>query len=427
MKSKLHFRHGLRLRNKTILVSILLSSFTFNVYSQSLKKISQDELKDKISGYWIGQIVGNYMGFPFESTHIEDPIPVFVDRYYSFSDDPSLKINISDLRGYCKLLTNWIGGAFSDDDTDIEYVTLHAVEKYGLDITYTEITEMWKRHINRNIWCANQTARYLMSNGLIAPATGYKANNENWYQIDPQLVNEIWSMFYPGMVKKSAEMAEWGARITNDDWGTHPTIAYGVMYSAAVFEKDVKKLVALALKYIPETSPFHEGMKDVIRWHEQNSDWLITRKLIFDKYYYYEKDGYKAPVSVASSLPNGLFGIMAILYGNGDFVTTTGIAVSAGLDCDNQAATCGGLIGVVNGGSSIPERLTLGLSDRPTWKLPFNDTYINFTRDDLPNYVKISDIVSRILKISEEAIVANGGKKISEEGKTFYLINSDIR
>ena len=239
MKSIRQLRPGLRFICKTIFTSLLLLSLTCNAFSQTLKKISQDELKDKISGYWIGQCVGNYMGFPFEGTYLEEPVPVFVDRYYSFTDDSSLAINRKDLRGYCHILTNWIGGAFSDDDTDIEYVTLHAVEKYGLDINYSEITEMWIKHINRNIWCANRTARTLMSKGLVAPETGNKANNENWYQIDPQLVNEIWSMFYPGMVKKSAEMAEWGARITNDDWGTHPTIAYGVMYSAAVFEKEI--------------------------------------------------------------------------------------------------------------------------------------------------------------------------------------------
>ncbi len=394
--------------------------------AQSLKKISRDELRDKISGYWIGQCVGNYLGFPFEGTYLEEPVPVFVDRYYNFDDDTTLAINRNDLRGYCLITTNWLEGAFSDDDTDIEFVTLHAVEKYGLDISYPEITEMWKKHINRKIWCANRTARNLMSEGLIAPETGSKINNENWYQIDPQLVNEIWSMFYPGMIRKSAEMAEWGARITNDDWGTHPTVAYGVMYSAGVFEKDVRKLVDMAMKYIPETSPFHEGMKDVISWHNQNADWRVTRKLIFDKYYYYKKGDYVAPVSDVSSLSNGLLGIMAILYGEGDFVKTTGIAVSAGLDCDNQAATCAGLIGVINGGSAIPSKLTLGLSDKPSWRVPFNDTYINFTRDDLPPFTKISDIVDRILVIAEEAIIANGGKKVTEKNKIFYLINSDI-
>jgi hypothetical protein len=67
--------------------------------------------------------------------------------------------------------------------------------------------------------------------GFIPPETGSKAKNENWYTIDPQLVNEIWSMIYPGMIRKSVDRAEWGARITSDDWGTHPTLAYAVMYS----------------------------------------------------------------------------------------------------------------------------------------------------------------------------------------------------
>jgi ADP-ribosylglycohydrolase len=265
-----------------------------------------------------------------------------------------------------------------------------------------------------------------MSGGLIPPATGSKINNENWYQIDPQLVNEIWSMFYPGMIRKSIERAEWGARITNDDWGIHPTMAYAVMYSAAVFEKDVNKLVDLAAKYIPGDSPFKEGMLDVIAWHKKIDDWRITRKLIFDKYYRYTKGNYQAPVSDVSSLINGLFGIMAILYGNGDFLKTTGIAVSAGMDCDNQAATCAGLMGVILGASSIPESLTLGMSGKPVWKKPFNDTYINFTRDGLPIRNSISDLVSRILIIAEQAIVANGGKKITEGGKTYYTINSEL-
>ena len=395
------------------------------VSSQTIRKISRDELRDKISGYWIGQCVGNYLGFPFEGTYLEDPIPVLIDRYYQYGDAPELHIN-SDLRGYCKTVAYWMEGAFSDDDTDIEFVTLHGVEKYGLDINYSEITEMWKLHINRKIWCANRTARNLMTNGLIPPATGSKINNPDWYQIDPQLVNEIWSVFYPGMVNKSAERAEWGARITSDDWGTHPTIAYAVMYSAAFFENDVNQLVALAMKFIPGDSPFHEGMKDIIEWRKLHDDWRTTRKLIFDKYYRYSKGDYSAPVSDVSSLSNGLMGIMAILYGDGDFVKTAGIAVSAGIDCDNQAATCAGLIAVMNGGSSIPERLTLGMSEKPAWSKPFNDTYINFSRDGLPVITKISDIVNRIMIITEEAILSNGGQRISEGNMVYYLVRSDI-
>jgi hypothetical protein len=421
-----HHRVPIRKLKKTVLIILISQLVIATLVAQTSRTISRDELHDKIAGYWIGQLVGNYLGFPFEGTYTGEAVPVFVDRYYDFRDDSTLVINRNDLRGYCPVTINWMEGAFSDDDTDIEFVTLHALEKFGLDITYPEIAEMWQKHINRKIWCANRTARDLMNQGLIPPATGSKTNNQNWYQIDPQLVNEIWSVVYPGMIRKSADRAEWGARITSDDWGSHPTIAYAVMYSAAIFEKDVQKLIDLALNYLPEDSPFREGMLDIIAWHRQQPDWRVARKMIFDKYYQYKKGAYTAPVSDVTALTNGLFGIMAIIYGNGDFVQTTAIAVSAGLDCDNQAATCGGLIGVLKGAKAIPERLTLGMSGKPVWKLPFNDTYINITRDSLPGINRISDITERLLHLAELAIIENGGSKYSEGGKVLYRIKSDF-
>jgi hypothetical protein len=140
------------------------------------------------------------------------------------------------------------------------------------------------------------------------------------------------------------------------------------------------------LDAIPAEGPFYEGMNDVIRWHaETPDDWRSTRQKIHDKYYRYQKGDYKAPVSVVSSLVNGLCGVMAILYGEGDFMKTVGIAVSAGYDCDNQAATCGGLMGVVLGAQAIPPALTQDCLPRGRWDKPFNDTYINFSRDGLPN------------------------------------------
>ncbi len=42
--------------------------------------ITHEELLDKLSGFWIGQILGNYMGFPFENNYVEESVPVFVDR-----------------------------------------------------------------------------------------------------------------------------------------------------------------------------------------------------------------------------------------------------------------------------------------------------------------------------------------------------------
>lgn len=386
-------------------ILIITAVFTNTVNAQE-RAISEKELQDKISAFWLGQLVGNYFGLPFENKYVDKPVPFLVDRIYTYEDDQAINLNRQDWRGFIPVFMKAVEGALADDDTDIEFITLHAVEKYGLDITYPEITEMWEKHINRRIWVANYTARSLMSKGFVAPETGRKENNKDWFQIDPQLVNEIWSAFYPGMTEKAGERALWGARITNDDWGTHPTIAYGVMISAAFFEKDVEKLVQMAIEAVPNEGPFAEGMRDVRRWHKENDDWRDTRKMIHDKYFRYKKGSYEAPVSVVSSLNNGLCGIMAILYGEGDFMKTVGIAVSAGYDCDNQAATCAGLIGVLHGTKCLPSELVES----------FNDQYVCFTRDEVQIATPISEIVERIAAISKRAILDNGGRMELDQG-----------
>ncbi len=383
------------------LAGILIISLVFTHTGNGQERaISEKELNDKISAFWLGQLVGNYYGLPFENKYVDEAVPFLVNRVYTYKDDEAIILNRNDWRGHIPVFIDAVEGAFADDDTDIEFITLYAVEKYGLDITYPEITEMWKKHINRRIWVANRTARSLMNNGFVAPETGRKENNRNWFQIDPQLVNEIWSAFYPGMTKKAGERALWGARITNDDWGTHPTIAYGVMISAAFFEKDVEKLVQMAIDAVPNEGPFAEGLRDVVKWHKENDNWRDTRKMIHDKYYRYKKGSYEAPVSVVSSLNNGLCGIMAILYGEGDFMKTVGIAVSAGYDCDNQAATCAGLIGVLQGTKCLPTKMVE----------EFNDQYVCFTRDDVQIATPLSEIEKRIAAIAKTAILENGGR-----------------
>jgi hypothetical protein len=208
------------------------------------------------------------------------------------------------------------------------------------------------------------------------------------------------------MTKNAAQRALWGARITNDDWGTHPTIAYGVMISAAFFEKDVEKLVQMAIKAVPNEGPFAEGMRDVVKWHKENEDWRDTRKMIHNKYFRYKKGSYEAPVSVVSSLNNGLCGIMAILYGEGDFMKTVGIAVSAGYDCDNQAATCAGLIGVIQGTKCLPSEMVES----------FRNQYVCFTRDDVQIATPLSEIEERIARIAKRAILENGGRVEIRQG-----------
>ncbi len=394
---------------KTCVFFVFLSTAS-TVFASSVRRISETQLKDSIHGYWIGQLAGNYIGFPFENLYVEEPIPILVNRYFDYRDQArfDLNMNLNDRRAFTRIMADAMGGAWSDDDTDIEFVTLHALEIYGLDLTYEELTQEWIAHVNRFIWSANRRARDLMETGMVPPATGSREHNDYWYRITSQLTNEIWGVLYPGMVDKAAERSEWGARVTTEDWATHPDIVYGVMYSAAFFESDIKDLVQLGRNHLPIDSPFRRGIDDLLYWHSEHEDWRVTRQLLHENYFE-EIDGFFVPYPVVGSIINGLSGIMALLYGNGDFTRTVAIATSAGYDCDNQAATCGGLLGVMNGASSIPDSFTKLLPSRGEWKEPFNNQYINYSRDGLPNYNKISDIVERLLALVDQSILGNGG------------------
>jgi hypothetical protein len=392
------------------------------VHAAETVRISQKDLHNKIHGFWIGQIVGNYVGFPFENLYTDEPLPVLIDRYYDYRDAGSgLRMNLDDRRAYIHIMADAMGGAWSDDDTDVELVTLHAVEKHGLELNYEQMTQMWRAHINRFIWSASRIARDLMEAGQRPPATGSRALNPHWYSLSAQLKTEIWGVFYAGMPTPAALRAQWDASIQHDAWAVHPSIVYASMFSEAFFEKDPEKLVQAALKRIPTDSPYARGIRDVLAWHQEHSDWRTVRGLLHEKYFH-EIDGFRPPAPVLGSMINGLTGIMAFLYGEGDFTRTIAIATTAGYDCDNQAATLGGLLGVMHGADSIPSRFTLNLPSRGRWTVPFNDTYINYSRDNLPNRFSISDLVNRIGAITEKAVLAQGGRRLEENGQVFYEI-----
>ena len=201
------------------------------------------------------------------------------------------------------------------------------------------------------------------------------------------------------------------------------------MISAAFFEKDVRELVRIGIDAVPNEGPFAEGIRDVVEWHSQYDDWRDTREQIHNKYYAYKKGSYEAPVSRVSSLVNGLTGVMAVLYGKGDYMKTVGIATSAGYDCDNQAATTGGLIGVLNGLSGMGETAiehTLSLPAWRRWNKPFNDQYVNISRDEVRLRTPISEIVERIADIAKAAILENGGRMEMRDREVVYVINSDF-
>jgi hypothetical protein len=395
------------MKRKIILILIVLIAVTYftsdNLFGAKPSKISVSELRDKIAAAWIGQMIGNMYGLPHENKYINAPGPENWPYGYSKSLDKLQKYE----------------GAFSDDDTDVEYMYLLQMQKFGAEPSYSELRDAWMYHIRDRVWLANRGALGLMHFGYTPPFTGSKALNPHWYQIDPQLINEIWAFTAPGMVNYAASKSDWAARITSDEWGVEPTVFYGAMYSAAFFEKDINKLIEIGIKALPASGRFTATAREMIALHSKYpTDWKASWKEMAQKYYVDEPQMTK---TIWNANLNGACAILAMLYGENDFQRTLDLSCAMGFDADNQAATVAGLMGVINGMKGLPANLYLPIEG---WKTPFNDKYINITRYDLPD-AKISDIIDRTLRATIDLVVSKGGKLSGKPGNQTLTINSD--
>ncbi|MEO9475718.1 MAG: ADP-ribosylglycohydrolase family protein [Cyclobacteriaceae bacterium] len=394
---------------KKIITSITFASL-FLVASSHVEKvpmasksISVKELRNKIAGAWIGQMIGNIYGLPHENKYVD--APGAENWPYGYTK------NIDKLKTY--------DGAFSDDDTDVEYMYLLQMEKYGHEPTYEQMREAWMFHIRDRVWLANRGALGLMHFGFTPPFTGAKDINPHWFQIDPQLINEIWAYTAPGMIKYAAQKSDWAARITSDEWGAEPTVHYGAMYAAAFFETDVRKLIDIGLKELPEDGRYAQTIRDMIALHKKYPNkWQDAWKEMAQKYYIDEPEMTK---TIWNANLNGACGILAMLYGEGDFQRTLDLSCAMGFDADNQAATVAGILGVAYGFDALPRELYLPIDG---WELPFNDTYINITRHELPD-ASIQDIIDRTVDATIALVEAKGGKTIGDAGKEKLVIKTN--
>ena len=370
--------------------------------AQKTRSITISELKDKIAGAWVGQIIGNIYGLPHENKYIEEPGPANFPYGYMG--------NIDNLKRH--------NGAYSDDDTDIEYIYLLRMKKHGAEPTYEQLREAWMYHIRDRVWLANRAAVGLMHFGYTPPFTGDKEINPHWFQIDPQLINEIWAFTAPGMVGYAARKSGWAARITSDDWGIEPTIHYGAMYAAAFFEKDIEKLIETGLKELPQDGRYVQTVRDMSALYKKYpNDWRKARQEMADKYYINEPEMTK---TIWNANLNGACAILALLYGKGDFQYTLDLSCAMGFDADNQAATLSGLLGVIGGLKNLPGDLYLPIEG---WNEPFNDRYINVSRYDVPDG-RIKDMIESTVDIAIDLIKEKGGKLQGTGNNAKVIINT---
>ena len=352
-------------------------------------ELSGEQLRDKIRGGLLGQMLGNLNGLKHEMKYINDP-----GNVVEFT--PGLP-----------------EGAFTDDDTDFEWV--YIVEMQGTNtilLPPDRIAQLWKSRINRRIWCSNEYARQLMDLGLNPPLTGRSELNP-WadFNISGQFLCETFGLIAPAMPQTASRIGLNYTTVAIDLEPAQTTQLFTTMIATAFITKSLDSILDAGVSATDPKSELREIVADVRKWHKQYpDDWRTTRRLVKEKYSRHkggmrDRNGYE--LITAST-------IGALVYGQGDLAKTLMTAFNFGWDADNSAATAGTIVGVMKG-----YRWMLAQG----W--PIVDRYKNTTRQEMPNDETITSFADRLIDLAEKVIIDGGGQRLRVDGRTVYKIQSE--
>ena len=364
--------------------------------------LSRSKYMEQLQGFWLTQCIANWTGLITEMDKIEPPF--YTDENWDGPDERNIWGNfISTTDTIIEYYFVGNGEAWAaDDDTDIEYMYQHLMDVNNVSIlTPEQIRDGWLHHIYSNedapnnenfLWVSNETAYYLMLDGLLPPVTSAPDNNSHYEMIDAQLTTEIFGLFAPTRPDIALRMSHMPIRTTANGNAKWAAEFYVVMYSLASYvenELSMKEkvfwLAKQARKRLPDGTPV-AGMYDYIKAsydaNPDKNDWESTRDSVYERYQVGGGDGYVYNQSFDSGI-NFAASLISLFYGEGDLPRTIKIGSLTGWDSDNPTATWGGLLGFMLGKNNVEWAFE---------KDDLSETYwISRTRRNFPDQTPVMD------------------------------------
>jgi hypothetical protein len=360
---------------------------------------------------WLGECIANWTGLRTEGARNQPPF--FSDADWG-TQPPGLSLPIT----FVLDQDPWV----SDDNTDVEYVYLHAMHTLGHALlSPDEIRDAWLAHMDPNyIWVSDLRAYQLMQRGIRPPMTAHPTPNDLWAMIDAQLTTEFFGAFSPGMPEIGLAIGDLPVRTTSFGFARHAAQYYIVLYSLAPMvdqtmpgREQALWLAREARKWIPDASETADVVDFVLADFLANPDpnnWELTRDQVYDRYQLHAAQNGFLYYSWPESTVNFAMGIVALLYGQGDYKRTIQIGTLGGWDSDDPTATLGGVLGLMLGyGKLVAQFPGQDFSDRYS----VHTTRINLP-DYLPNDPQADDtfamMANRMLPLVDEVVIDGGGR-----------------
>lgn len=346
-------------------------------------ELDEDRLHNRLQAAWLGRCAGCVLGKPVEGWDretirsylqlaraypLEDYVPRLEPMPYGYEMHPSWPEVV---RGSIRFVAH-------DDDIDYTIIALHILETRGFDFGLEDVAETWMSRVPYlATYTAERAAYRNLVCGLRPPDTAtYRNPYREW--IGAQIRADMWGYVSPGDLERAAELAFKDAALSHTRNGIYGEMWASALVAASFVAPSMRIALEAALTKVPPRSRLAEALRYVFDLCERGLGWEVARSEIEERYGHY---------SFVHTINNAAVVAAALMWGEGDYARTVGLAVQGGWDSDCNGATAGSAFGAMHGMESLPG----------SWVEPLNDRVRSAVTgfDDS----RISDLAERTLRL----------------------------
>ncbi|GAA0732941.1 ADP-ribosylglycohydrolase family protein [Clostridium oceanicum] len=305
-----------------------------------MNKLPKDYI-EKVHAGVLGKVIGVYLGHPVEGALYQDIIKKHGEVWYYLQEKEEEIVE-------------------PDDDITGTFLFPRAIEDYDYneDTLAQNIGKVWLNglveHESAVAWSGKgvsteHTAYLNLKKGMIPPHTGSIETNGSIVaqQVGGQIFMDCWGLLCPDDPALAVKLVSEAVSVHHDGEAIYGARIIAAIIAMAFTEKDMKKNLERALKFVPEDSNIYKINKKLLEIREKTEDFHEAFKYLYENHSYNHYPG-KCPTE-----PNHGIVILALLYGENKFSKSMMIVDTCGWDADGNSAVVGTILGVSTGVKGI--------------------------------------------------------------------------
>jgi ADP-ribosylglycohydrolase len=346
-------------------------------------------LRDRVHAAWLGRCAGCNLGKPVEGGWGREKLQHYLELAGAFPLTDYIPALDPLPAGYT-LHPSWrdaarghVQGMARDDDTDYTMLALRILENYGPGFTSANVGAEWLLAMPFHmVYTAERVAYRNLVYGVAPPTTAtYHNPYREW--IGALIRGDMFGYVLPGDPAAAARLAYQDAALSHTANGIYGEMWASALVAAAFTSGSAREALDSALGVVPARSRLADALRTAMAAHANGASWdeaMASMESRLAGYHW------------VHTINNAEVVAAALLWGNGDFTRTIGLAVEAGLDTDCTGATTGSVFGALHGLDALPGHWVGPLENS------MHSAIFGFEG------VRITDLVDRTLRVSESLV-----------------------